>query len=202
MGGSTPASSRAFTGAVIQRVIAKIAAAGNPADKSGARAISSRNRGLRPALLPALCWVDLAVNETHLRVSRDTGGITQTSSDQPIASAFASMRFELRNMTEGNQRKAATACAGRAAREAAARPPPAEAAPLHPSGFAVAGSRRDEVGKANRAPGRPERTREHRAMADDAELQLFRSSVNCAAVLEGMVGGWRLDVRARARAAP
>jgi Toprim-like/Protein of unknown function (DUF3991) len=32
-------------------------------------------------------------------------------------------------------------------------------------------------------------------MADDAELRLFRSSVNCAAVLEGMVGGWKLDVR-------
>jgi hypothetical protein len=46
----------------------------------------------------------------------------------------------------GNQRKAATACAGRAAREAAARPP-AEAAPLHPSGFAVAGSRREEAGE-------------------------------------------------------
>jgi hypothetical protein len=30
-------------------------------------------------------------------------------------------------------------------------------------------------------------------MADDAELQLFRSSVNCAAVLE--VGGWKLDAR-------
>lgn len=33
MGGSLPASSRAVTGAVIQRVIAKIAAAWNPADK-------------------------------------------------------------------------------------------------------------------------------------------------------------------------
>jgi hypothetical protein len=30
-------------------------------------------------------------------------------------------------------------------------------------------------------------------MTDDAERQLFRSSVNCAAVLEGMVGGWELD---------
>jgi hypothetical protein len=38
-------------------------------------------------------------------------------------------------------------------------------------------------------------------MADDAELQLFRSSVNCAAVLEGMVGGWRLDVRESTRRA-
>ena len=38
-------------------------------------------------------------------------------------------------------------------------------------------------------------------MADDVELQLFRSSVNCAAVLEGMVGGWRLDVRESTRRA-
>ena len=38
-------------------------------------------------------------------------------------------------------------------------------------------------------------------MTDDAELQLFRSSVNCAAVLEGMVGGWRLDVRESTRRA-
>jgi hypothetical protein len=38
-------------------------------------------------------------------------------------------------------------------------------------------------------------------MADDAELQLFRSSVNCAAVLEGMVGGWRLDVSESTRRA-
>jgi hypothetical protein len=38
-------------------------------------------------------------------------------------------------------------------------------------------------------------------MGDDAELQLFRSSVNCAAVLEGMVGGWKLDVRESTRRA-
>ena len=38
-------------------------------------------------------------------------------------------------------------------------------------------------------------------MADDVELQLFRSSVNCAAILEGMVGGWRLDVRESTRRA-
>jgi hypothetical protein len=29
----------------------------------------------------------------------------------------------------------------------------------------------------------------------DAELDLFRQSVNCAAVLERMVGGWKLDLR-------
>ena len=29
----------------------------------------------------------------------------------------------------------------------------------------------------------------------DAELELFRQTVNCAIVLERMVGGWKLDVR-------
>jgi len=29
----------------------------------------------------------------------------------------------------------------------------------------------------------------------DAELALFRQTVNCAAVLERLVGGWKLDVR-------
>ena len=29
----------------------------------------------------------------------------------------------------------------------------------------------------------------------DAELELFRQTVNCATVLERMVGGWKLDVR-------
>ena len=38
-------------------------------------------------------------------------------------------------------------------------------------------------------------------MPDDVELQLFRRSVNCAAVLEGMVGGWKLDVRESTRRA-
>ena len=35
----------------------------------------------------------------------------------------------------------------------------------------------------------------------DAELELFRQSVNCAAVLERMVGGWKLDVRESTRRA-
>ena len=35
----------------------------------------------------------------------------------------------------------------------------------------------------------------------DAELELFRQGVNCAAVLERMVGGWRLDVRESTRRA-
>jgi hypothetical protein len=35
----------------------------------------------------------------------------------------------------------------------------------------------------------------------DAELELFRQSVNCAAVLERMVGGWKLDLRESTRRA-
>ncbi len=35
----------------------------------------------------------------------------------------------------------------------------------------------------------------------DAELELFRQGVNCAAVLERMAGGWRLDVRESTRRA-
>ena len=35
----------------------------------------------------------------------------------------------------------------------------------------------------------------------DAELELFRQNVNCAAVLERMVGGWKLDVRESTRRA-
>ena len=31
--------------------------------------------------------------------------------------------------------------------------------------------------------------------AADAELDLFRRTVNCAAVLERMTDGWRLDAR-------
>ena len=71
-----------------------------------------------------------------------------------------------------------------------------------PFGFAVAGFAKVwDRERRNRAPGRPEQTREHRTIADDAELQLFRGSVNCAAVLEGMVGGWKLDVRENTRRA-
>ncbi len=32
-------------------------------------------------------------------------------------------------------------------------------------------------------------------MTEDAELDVFRQAVNCAAVLERMAGGWKLDVR-------
>lgn len=39
-------------------------------------------------------------------------------------------------------------------------------------------------------------------MADqDAELDLFRNSVNCAALLESRAGGWRLDQRESTRRA-
>ena len=38
-------------------------------------------------------------------------------------------------------------------------------------------------------------------MPDDAELELFRQSVNCAAVLERMGGGWKLDARESTRRA-
>jgi hypothetical protein len=33
----------------------------------------------------------------------------------------------------------------------------------------------------------------------DAELQQFRRSVNCGAVLEGVIGGWKLDARERTK---
>jgi len=88
---------------------------------------------------------------------------------------------------KGEEHKSsATACADRAAREAAARPPPEKAAPLPPSGFAVAGSRKDWTeGKGSSLPsGRSQQTQEHRAMTADTELDLFRAQVNCGAVLE------------------
>jgi hypothetical protein len=38
-------------------------------------------------------------------------------------------------------------------------------------------------------------------MAEDAELDVFRQAVNCAAVLERMGGGWKLDARESTRSA-
>jgi len=38
-------------------------------------------------------------------------------------------------------------------------------------------------------------------MSDDAELELFRHSVNCAALLEQIRGGWKLDQRESTRRA-
>src|SRR5271166_1807781 len=88
----------------------------------------------------------------------------------------------------------ATACAGRAAREAAARPP---SAPLPRVRFAVRGSREGVVKRTAEpaSDGSPAgRDQEHRAMSGhDAELALFRRGVNCAALLESVVPGWKLD---------
>ncbi len=39
-------------------------------------------------------------------------------------------------------------------------------------------------------------------MAEDAELVLFHQSMNCNAVLERMVGGWKLDARESTSEAP
>ena len=39
-------------------------------------------------------------------------------------------------------------------------------------------------------------------MAEDAELDLFRQAVNCAAVLERMANGWKLDARESTSEAP
>ena len=55
--------------------------------------------------------------------------------------------------------------------------------------------------EAPAGPVHPDRTQEHRAMSDDAELELFRASVNCAAVLESMSKGWKLDARQSTRRA-
>jgi len=65
---------------------------------------------------------------------------------------FASSPCTTRGMRETTQEKGATACAGRAAREAAAQPPH-EAAPLHPSSFAVAG--RGDAGDGEGRAGAP-----------------------------------------------
>ncbi len=39
-------------------------------------------------------------------------------------------------------------------------------------------------------------------MAEDAKLDLFYHTVNCAAVRERMVGGWKLDARENTSEAP
>src|ERR1700722_1270275 len=101
--------------------------------------------------------------------------------------------------------RACAACAGRAARVARpmARGPASPATPLPPSGFA-AGSSAD-AGHGEGGAGSPARRagpwRATMSTSADAELELFRQSVNCAAVLERMVGGWKLDVRESTRRA-
>src|SRR5271165_2365183 len=99
-------------------------------------------------------------------------------------------------MADEDNDDAATAGAGRAARETAARPPPA-ASPLPPSGYAVAGPGRREAERSQGARG-PE-PQERRAMPDDAELAVLRA-VSCSAVLERMAG-WKLDARQSTRRA-
>ena len=97
----------------------------------------------------------------------------------------------------------AIADAGRAARGAAARPP---AAPLPRAGFAIAGPDEDEAMRASprRAPDRLSAGQtEHPAMRDrEAEAELFRRTVSCAALLEGWRQPWRLDRRGSTRNAP
>jgi hypothetical protein len=61
---------------VIQRVIAKIAAGRNPADKFWRSGDFLGSIGVATGLITRVVHgVDLAVKETHLRISRDTGGI-------------------------------------------------------------------------------------------------------------------------------
>src|SRR5271157_4245642 len=96
----------------------------------------------------------------------------------------------------------ATACAGRATRNAAARPP---SAPLPRVRFAVGGPHEGVVKRAAEpaSDGSPAgRKQEHRAMSGhDAELALFRGGVNCAALLESLVPGWKLDPKESTRRA-
>src|SRR3954447_10661125 len=102
--------------------------------------------------------------------------------------------------------RAGTACARMAARVRClpASGPAPPAAPLPPSGFAVAGP--GNAGHGEGRAGRPTRPpgqlrRDAMSAAADAELDLFRRTVNCAAVLERMMGGWRLDLRESTRRA-
>src|SRR5208283_3188224 len=96
----------------------------------------------------------------------------------------------------------ATACAGRAGREAAARPP---SAPLPRVRFAVGGPHEGVVKRtaepaSDGSPAGP--NQEHGAMSGhDAGLALFRRGVNCAALLESLVPGWKLDPKESTRRA-
>jgi hypothetical protein len=105
-------------------------------------------------------------------------------------------------MEKPPENKVSAACARRAARDAAVQPPPQALAPSPPSGFAASGLRNAGDGES-RAGASPRRSGQHRRreMAEDAELDLFRQAVNCAAVLERMIGGWKLDARESSRSA-
>src|SRR4051812_24890514 len=96
--------------------------------------------------------------------------------------------------------RAGAACARTAARGRClpASGPASPAAPLPPSGFAAvgpgnAGHGEGRAGRPTRPPGQPRR--DAMFTAADAELDLFRRTVNCATVLERMTDGWRLDAR-------
>jgi hypothetical protein len=88
---------------------------------------------------------------------------------------------------------------GRAAREAALRPP---LAPLPRAGFAVAEFLEGEVERMANPPFTQSPDQENQHMqAEDAELEQFRRGVNCAALLEGWSPSWRLDRRESTRRA-
>ncbi len=107
----------------------------------------------------------------------------------------------------------ATACAGGAARDRRARAPRERnhraralgLAPLPRLRFAVFGPHGGEVERmARHGPARTpaDRKREHRAMVGrDAELELLRTGVSCAAVLERLPPAWNLDRKESTRRA-
>ena len=102
--------------------------------------------------------------------------------------------------TDDVELRTRAACAVRAARvrRPLALGPAMPATPLPPSGFAAVGSADAGHGEGRAgSPGRPPRHpwRTPVSQSADAELELFRQSVNCASMLERMVGGWRLDQR-------
>ena len=105
-------------------------------------------------------------------------------------------------MKKPTENEPSAACARRAARDAAVQPPPQAAAPLLPSVFAASGLRTagDGEGRAGGSPRHSGQTRRS-TMTEDAELDVFRQAVSCAAVLETMTGGWRLDKRESTRRA-
>src|SRR5277367_1174912 len=99
-------------------------------------------------------------------------------------------------MGTARERQAATACASPAARVArfGARPA-APASPLRRGRFAVAGRGKGRVmGGEQAPPGSPPGTREQCVMTGhDAEIELLKQRVSCAALLERWQAGWRLD---------
>ena len=108
----------------------------------------------------------------------------------------------------------ATADAGRAAREAASRPPRANpialarwspSAPLPRVRFAVAGLHEGAVRRMARLASDTSpagRSQEHRAMSgQDAELEQLRHGISCAALLERGQPAWSLDKRGSTRRA-